>query len=156
MQLGRSVVAVLILVALGGCGGKDDSDETAASPSTAVAGAAAELACGGQVCRPLEGPGLAEPVAACCADAFAGRCGTKVQDSCTTYPEPHETCPSVHNRIAGIFEILAVGCCIENRCGLEGFFGSDCTAIETLRENAMGMMGPGAMAASLPEPMPCE
>jgi hypothetical protein len=159
MQVGRLQVAVLILVALMGCGGDDDDAETEASPSTGAGGASAvpaEVACGGMACTPITGPGLeTAPVAPCCADAFAGTCGGMVGASCMPLPPPHDVCPSVNSSNFG-FSVVLIGCCVDDKCGVTGgFFGSECRDLETIRMGGMGMMGGAFLNNVLPQPQAC-
>jgi hypothetical protein len=160
MQVGRSQVAALILVALMGCGGEDDGEKTEASPATGAGGASAaptEVACGGIACTPITGPGLTTPVTPCCADAFEGKCGGMVGTSCMALPEPHEVCPSVNSSNFG-FSVVLIGCCVDDKCGVTGgLFGSECRDIETIRMGGMGMgmMGGGFLSNLLPPPQAC-
>jgi hypothetical protein len=175
MQVARSQVAVLILVALMGCGGGDDDEKTEGSSATGAGGAGAiptEVACGGTACKQISGPGLTTPIAPCCADAFAAKCGGMAGPSCMAFPQPHEVCPSVNSMNFG-FSLVLIGCCVDDKCGLTGGpFGTECTDLETLRMGGMpmgmagaggaggagggrGMMGGSFFANLLPQPQGC-
>jgi hypothetical protein len=164
MQVGRLQVAVLILVALMGCGGDDDDEKNTSSPSTGAGGANAtptEVACGGMACKPITGLGLDTPIVPCCADAFAGKCGGMVGTSCMALPEPDDECASVNNTSFGpMFSIVGIGCCVDDKCGVAGgLFPAECTDLETLRMRGMGMGmgmgGGGFLSNALPQPQAC-
>jgi hypothetical protein len=155
-----------VITAVAGCGG-DDEPETSASPAVSTAGgggtgAGAPVTCGGQVCKPLEAPGLQAPLKACCMDQFTASCGVTVGTACNKVPEAHATCPSLD--MSG-FGLVFFGCCTANKCGLTGsFLMNECRDLETLRAELDGqmMMGMGMgggrppFMINLPEPQACD
>jgi hypothetical protein len=179
------VVVALSLLACGGDAASAGSAGHAAAAGRPEAGAtpksagspareAPPITCGSIECAAPANPlrdlvnavpalvGLLPTPAACCLDAQRGACGMTSEHGLGCEPRaiPDSRCPGVDLSPLGAFAgalggAVMAGCCIEERCGLDGaLFGRGCVENDQARA-ALGAIPLLSSLANLPAAMSC-